>query len=248
MKNVFILLLFAQLVSAQRNIDPGFFVDTDPTRILAGMADPAITFNADCEWYQDYSEWSVNSVSDPTRFCIHQWVYAERSDVNQSSGITNAVYCHCGCPQSENEARICSVCLRHETRVRSWGWAQKPKQESEYMKLKKQIPDSQPLSRIVIGPGAGVGAIVKSAGGPSNYFLFCFTTGKKPAANQTIFSIDSEFLIMNIGAPDSPSPEGDSFRRDMAKFYVVKSQSGFDVKSMGALPELETYSIKINIQ
>ncbi len=146
MKNVFILLLFAQLVSAQRSIDPGFFVDTDHTRILAGMADPVITFNADCIPYETFTPWVTTADGNSQDLSHHhKWVYADKSDVNPRKGprYTLAIGClsPCGCGETEIEARICSECFRHEIRQRSWGFSEKPAVESEYTKLKNKTKE-----------------------------------------------------------------------------------------------------------
>jgi hypothetical protein len=92
----------------------------------------------ECEKWDKYSEWEVQSPSQKED-CGHEWVYAEWKDVNESSGITTLAYCPCGCGDSENEARICSKCYLHQTRVHTYGYSQKRRQ-SEYTKILEALP------------------------------------------------------------------------------------------------------------
>lgn len=140
MKNLlFILLLAGTGAQAQMSSDNAFiFGPVEPSRL-------------DCEPYEHFTDWGVKYVGDSLKRCFehkgnrinisHSWVYADHDDVNKSSGVLNMVYCPCGCPQFENQARICSECLRHETRVRSYGFHAVERKESEYVRLKKRIKE-----------------------------------------------------------------------------------------------------------
>lgn len=139
MKNILILLFFAQIASAQTDtitlkVNSGS-ITTVPTLSIFG---PSTSF--DCEPYEKFTDWVVTNIGDfENKLHSHKWVYADIYDINKSSGITNAVYCPCGCGNSENEARICQTCLRHETRVRHWGFTQTTKKESKYMQIKNRL-------------------------------------------------------------------------------------------------------------
>ena len=89
--------------------------------------------NIDCKPFESFSNWEAKE--DGVKTCDHSWVYAEYGDVNWDTGITTLEYCPCGCADHENQARICSKCLRHESRVRTYGYKQVPKPVSEYKKL-----------------------------------------------------------------------------------------------------------------
>lgn len=96
----------------------------------------------DCTPWENYSDWEMvigqHDKKTGLSICIHEWVYAKYKDVNPQTGTTTMVYCPCGCPQYENEARICRKCKRHEKRTHSWGFTYEP-HESEYKKLLKEI-------------------------------------------------------------------------------------------------------------
>lgn len=201
----------------------------------------------DCTPYETFTPWAATTDEKPQNVPhTHRWVYAEKSEVNEYVYPYHALALGCmtpcgPCAESENEARICSVCLRNETRVRSWGWTEKPKQESEYLKLKNR----KPLT-VTAGPGAGEGCKIMSAQGSIGDFIVSFSTGKKPKSNGVIFSIESTDSAMLISG--SNGIEGDTFRKDATKFYVVKTSDGFELKSIGALSEYFVYSIKITFQ
>jgi hypothetical protein len=93
--------------------------------------------NVDCQPFESFSDWEVKSKGVST--CNHSWQYAEYEDVNAETGITNAVYCPCGCTWHENQARICAKCFRHELRVITRGYNQVPKPLSDYKKLLGKI-------------------------------------------------------------------------------------------------------------
>lgn len=120
------LLLFAFMANAQD--DPGFF---QPVTKISDQI--SITFGSagiiTCESETIYGEWES---ADKAVKCKHEWAYAALDEVNPSRGITNAVYCPCGCDREHIEARICSVCLRHERRVVTTVFREK---QSEYQRL-----------------------------------------------------------------------------------------------------------------
>ena len=88
-----------------------------------------------CKYNEKFSDWATKgNCSGDQKQCKHEWVYAERADLNPTTMLTTAVYCPCGCPGSEYEARVCKACLLHESRLRSW-WYTIQKHESEYIQL-----------------------------------------------------------------------------------------------------------------
>lgn len=87
----------------------------------------------DCQPFESLSNWEAKE--DGVKTCDHSWAYAEYGDVNLDTGITTLEYCPCGCYDHENQARICAKCLRHESRVRTYGYKQVPKPVSEYKRL-----------------------------------------------------------------------------------------------------------------
>lgn len=93
----------------------------------------------DCFPFEEFTEWATDVQSKYSRIIhVHDWVYAEHSDVNQSRvDLQTAMYCPCGCPKTDNEARICRVCFMHQTRTRTYGHRPRT-EESEYIKLKKK--------------------------------------------------------------------------------------------------------------
>ena len=96
----------------------------------------------DCIPFEEFTEWKLELIGSIKIADMHEgphdWVYAEHSDVNLSwIELQTAIYCPCGCPKTDNEARICRVCFVHQTRTRTYG--HKPRvEESEYVKLKKK--------------------------------------------------------------------------------------------------------------
>ncbi len=195
----------------------------------------------DCEPYETFTPWQARSEGNDGKFIHkHEWVYAEREDVNPTSGITNAVYCPCGCPTTENQARICSACFRHEWRTRECGQRPKEKMKSKYL----QIVEKTPKNNVVInlGPGAGDGELRFHETDGGSVFVG-IATGKNPKANSVVFSITSDAKAMTISGSDGI--EGETFRKDATKFYVSKTSDGYAVKSIGALPEYSVYAIKI---
>jgi len=131
MKHILIAtsFLFALMASAQ--IDPGFFQPVAKTSDL-----PAITlvdgsaYAINCESDTMIGAWKSDDIW--AQACSHEWVYAAFYEANPSSCITHAVYCPCGCDREHIEARICSVCLRHERRVVTMVFREK---QSEYQRL-----------------------------------------------------------------------------------------------------------------
>lgn len=122
-KITFLFLLFCTQAYAQ---------EIDWSKLKTGSyISNAIQFGGyDCEQKEKFSEWMpVDSTS-----CDHVWVYAEWKDVNATSGITTLQYCPCGCGGTENQARICSLCLLHQKRVRTY-WYEKVERKSDYKKL-----------------------------------------------------------------------------------------------------------------
>lgn len=275
MKNIFILLLFAQSLVAQTDriryaIDHGTTANfggpilfreestnTDSiietwttTQIVAHSNVLRISPVIDCEYYENFTDWvEVSEGSKPKvlHFTPHEWVYADKYDVNPTSGITNAVYCPCGCPGSQNEARICEICLRHETRVMNWGWAEKKKQESKYVELKNNIkPNSDTIQTVYLktGPGLGDGAALHSMLVVGSEYWIKISTGSNPSKNSTILEMPDGGFQMALMSP-MEGLIGEPFRRDMNKFYITKQGGAFCLKSIGKLSEFEIYQFKV---
>ena len=157
MKNLLILLLFAATGAGAQNINiPAFDTATiEPKVVLTtrgATAEPfygqnievvslgalpgATFYHGEYEPYETFSDWQVrNEGNDVLIIHKHEWVYAEREDINPFFGFTNAVYCPCGCGDSENQARICSACFRHEWRTREYGQRPKEKLKSKYLQI-----------------------------------------------------------------------------------------------------------------
>lgn len=144
MKYLLVLLpLFTQAQNALDTLPPMF--TTEPGGWTITENDVVVL---DCFPFEEFTEWVPDgkpqgmwAVRDSDQIRLvhrHYWVYAEHSDVNQSwIDVQTAMHCPCGCPKTDNEARICRVCLEHQTRTRTYG--NKPrKEESEYVKLKKK--------------------------------------------------------------------------------------------------------------
>ena len=107
----------------------------DSFRIFSRIIDG----NTDCEYFDHQTGWEdIAGVTLAIGHGSHNWVYAKRSDVNKTIDWVYADHCPCGCPQTEKEARICSVCYREEQRTRTWGYNSVPRGESEYMKIKNR--------------------------------------------------------------------------------------------------------------
>lgn len=159
MKNHLLTILFCGLVhmTFAQNIPSQYFIDTlnvfetdsviigEGRRIIMGNSSSykgyvIVDFFYDCTPWENYSCWEqvISDKSLGLSICVHEWVYAKYKDVNPQTGTTTMVYCPCGCPQYENEARICRKCKRHEKRTHSWGFTYEP-HESEYKKLLKEI-------------------------------------------------------------------------------------------------------------
>ncbi len=121
-----ISLFFAFMAGAQ--IDPGFF---QPVPKVSDL--PSITFGGagmiTCESETIYGEWESE---DNGVKCNHKWVYAALDEANPSTSLVYDIYCPCGCDREHIEARICSVCLRHERRVVTTVFREK---QSEYQRL-----------------------------------------------------------------------------------------------------------------
>ena len=209
--------------------------------VSLGALPGALHYHGDCEPYETFSEWQAKSEGSDGQFIHkHEWVYAEREDVNPTSGITNAVYCPCGCPTTENQARICSACFRHEWRTRECGQRPKEKMKSKYLQILEKTPKNNVV--INLGPGAGDGELRFHETDGGSVFVG-IATGKNPKANSVVFSITSDAKAMTISGSDGI--EGETFRKDATKFYVSKTSDGYAVKSIGALPEYSVYAIKI---
>lgn len=137
MKNTLLLTLIflATCAAAQTTLTGGQLLSRG-----IYLGDQAVTISCtasmgaiDCKPFESFSNWEAKE--DGVKTCEHSWVYAEYGDVNRETGITTLQYCPCGCTDHENQARICSKCLRHESRVRTYGYNQVPKPVSEYKRL-----------------------------------------------------------------------------------------------------------------
>lgn len=89
-----------------------------------------------CVAYESFTNWEAKKKESETH--LHKWVYSEYDDLNQDYGIVNLVYCPCGCPEYENQGRVCSLCFREEYRIRTYGFRSEQKPESEFKKIIKQ--------------------------------------------------------------------------------------------------------------
>lgn len=94
----------------------------------------------DCESDTTIGAWKSDDIW--VQVCSHNWVYAEKDDVNEIriTFQSNDDNCPCECPYEWKEGRICSVCLRSEIRVIS---VKIQKRQSEYQKLIKRKKDRQ---------------------------------------------------------------------------------------------------------
>lgn len=129
MKSItFIILLLATTLFGQ----------TDSTfSITINGAIPSL-FEYDCEKWETTSDWGVENIGHSNDLCSHVWVFADYKDVNKISNYTTLQYCPCGCGGHIIEARICELCLRHEKRVKTYGYSQ-VKYKSGYMKLLEKL-------------------------------------------------------------------------------------------------------------
>lgn len=144
---VFITIIFFSCTTHKKNIDNNilklsnletFKFDSTYNPISSYFAPSTISFgnynnnSYDCQSWEKFSGWI--STTDTNIICDHDWVYAEKNDINVNSNMVLAVYCPCSCGGYENQARICSICKKHETRIRTYG--SKPiMRVSEYKKL-----------------------------------------------------------------------------------------------------------------
>jgi hypothetical protein len=91
----------------------------------------------DCEPWEKFTEWQAKNTGKAK--CAHDWVIAEWGEVNVYNMTTTLeMPPPCGKTSTENEARICRTCLRHETRVRMHGMKEVVK-KSEYQILIEKI-------------------------------------------------------------------------------------------------------------
>ncbi len=94
----------------------------------------------DCESDTTIGAWKSDDIW--VQSCSHNWVYAEKDDINEIriTFPSNDDNCPCGCPYDWKEGRICSVCLRSEIRVIS---VKSHERQSEYQKLIKRKKERQ---------------------------------------------------------------------------------------------------------
>lgn len=93
----------------------------------------------DCEPWETFADWQAKNTGKAK--CVHDWVVAEWNEVNTISAFTTLeMPPPCGKTRTENEARICRTCLRHETRARSYGMKEVVR-KSEFQTLLEKIND-----------------------------------------------------------------------------------------------------------
>lgn len=94
----------------------------------------------DCESDTTIGAWKSDDIW--VQACSHEWVYAEKYDVNDVviKFISNYDNCPCGCPYEWKEGRICKACLRSEIRIIS---VKSQERQSEYQKLIKRKKERQ---------------------------------------------------------------------------------------------------------
>lgn len=93
----------------------------------------------DCEAWETFTEWAAKNQGKSK--CAHDWAVAEWREVNGINLIqTSEMPPPCGKTRHDNEARICRTCLRHETRVRTYGMKE-VERKSEYQALLEKIND-----------------------------------------------------------------------------------------------------------
>ena len=111
-------------------VNPGWAVTSLP---YSGFRVP------DCEPWETFTEWEAKNQGKGK--CAHDWVVAEWSEINAIDPFTTLeMPPPCGKTRHENEARICRNCLRHETRVRTYGMKEVVK-KSEFQTLLEKIHD-----------------------------------------------------------------------------------------------------------
>ncbi len=159
-KILFLFLLIPALAQAQRSVQ--LPVEHFDGEVYAGVIDTAIFWNdgtphfgigtwgqaystsyqfriPDCEPWEKFTEWQAKNAGKPK--CAHDWVVAEWREVNGINLIhTSEIPPPCGKTSTENEARICRACLRHETRVRMHGMKEAVR-KSEFQTLLEKIND-----------------------------------------------------------------------------------------------------------
>lgn len=126
-----VILLVTLCATAQN--DPGFFQPVARISDQPGIFFSGISGTIDCESETITGQWESN---DKPVKCDHKWVYAEYSEVNANFS-TDAVYCPCGCDSEHIEARICSICLRHERRVITTLYREKVSEYQHLLNKKK---------------------------------------------------------------------------------------------------------------
>ena len=135
MKKLLILLLFAA-TSAGAQVELNTLQLTGTLAPNGGVGYFQHSVRLDCEPYEIFSDWQAKSDGNDGQFIHkHEWVYAEREDVNTQINLTTLAYCPCGCGETENQARICEVCFRHEWRTREYGMKPKEKAKSRYLQI-----------------------------------------------------------------------------------------------------------------
>lgn len=94
----------------------------------------------DCESDTTIGVWKSDDIW--VQACSHEWVYAEKDDVNEVriTFRSNHDNCPCGCHYEWKEGRICKACLRSEIRVIS---VKNQERQSEYQKLIKRKKERQ---------------------------------------------------------------------------------------------------------
>lgn len=123
--------------------DTSIFWDTIPYHWATGKIATSLPYSGfrvpDCEPWETFTEWEAKNTGKGK--CAHDWVVAEWNDVNVIDPFTTLeMPPPCGKTRHENEARICRTCLRHETRVRTYGMKEVVK-KSEFQTLLEKIHD-----------------------------------------------------------------------------------------------------------
>jgi len=237
-KLLFLLLLAAASAGAQNANIPTF--DTDTLYLESPVY---YTNRLDCEPYETFTPWLAKSEGNDGKFIHqHEWVYAEREDVNRNVlGVTLAMHCPCQCSKTENQARICEACFRHEWRTRKYGQRPKEKEKSKYLQILEGVKDSVIIE---IGEGAGNGKIKYQEAGGAIYIEI--ETGKRPKTNGVVLLVKSSHEKMYVSGADGP--EGETFKNNQQFFYVSIIAGGFAIMSKGTLPEFTAYSFKIDLR
>lgn len=138
---LFAISTFVSLGAYCQNIVSDF--TSNEYRFTTTSSSIASTYNYNCIIWSVSTEWE-NATLQSTVIksmpsdCDHKWVYAQFEDVNPwkvrpvMSPTLND--CNCACEFTHNEARICRVCKRHESRVTTIGYERVTK-ISEYKTL-----------------------------------------------------------------------------------------------------------------